>query len=791
MRRPLRYLKRATLMLLLCVAIGIPFAPALARRVIRSRLQTMIATQLNARLEIDDLTYKFPYGVEVDGAQLMTDGPDARPLALLTVPHLSLHLARSPLRSGPLVIESLIVDRPAIHMVRLSDGLVGRRGLARDTSAPTAHGKNWKLSDMFQLRRLGLHDGQVVYEDKSLKNTRPLEWKNLNVDLSTVRETGVQYAFHLIADDSPLASLDAMGTADIDTLLLNLKRCTLTVNVDPTLKQSALPPEYQEALSALGVRGSLALSSTATLPVLDLQHSTYDTTVELWKASASVPQWHTQLNGLSTKIRFKDGGGRPSVEFANFDAASNTGSIHLAGGSIVIDPQLMTWSLSKLSGRIDSAEQTPGQGRGSIEFNLDASGPLLAPDAKSIKADLHLIPSAVSLRPPGMAGTIEQFAETHLSLSDGVLSAQGLRAGFGNDLWFIKSVRADLSKLPDRIDVADLQGCLTFGSPRATYPADVEKILQPLDPSGPWFFNGTARIGIRPTVKTDYRVLVHTARGRLAVTDHHIPIYNINTECTVTPAAVTISHFTGGILRGELKVNGTMEIPGDNRYDLRASARAIDLNQLVLAVSDPKKKPEPLGGHANLTAHLTGIIPSDARTVLDMLAGRGEFEVKDGDFWHVPVMQSIADNSNVRATMTVGEAAGLFNVSEGVVHLSHAAVSAPALGVEGAGSIDFKGRLNFDVITTVLGNWGSKFDIGDDGTFSRAVDQVEQTINGVAQVAVVNIHIDGTANKPEVHPVPAPFITKPTAQFVGFLKDKSQNGDLLGFVKNQPAKPAN
>src|SRR5258708_5571552 len=111
MRRPLRYLKRATLILLLCVAIGIPFAPALARRIIRSRLQTMIATQLNARLEIDDLTYKFPYGVEVDGAQLVTDGPDARPLALLTVPHLSIHLARSPLRSGPLVIESLIVDR--------------------------------------------------------------------------------------------------------------------------------------------------------------------------------------------------------------------------------------------------------------------------------------------------------------------------------------------------------------------------------------------------------------------------------------------------------------------------------------------------------------------------------------------------------------------------------------------------------------------------------------------------------------------------------------------------------
>ena len=768
------------------VALAMIVAPMLVRRVVRWRLQSMIAAQLNADLQMGDLSYQYPYGVEVTDATLIANGPDGRPLELLRVPHLSLMLAHSPLRSGPLVIESLSIDKPAIHLIRLPAGLVGRNGLAKSKAEKEEETHPWKLSDMFQLRQVTITGGSVIFEDRALANTRPLVWNNLNIDLRTAPTSGSEYGFHFIADDLPLASLDAKGSVDIDSFLLNLERLQLAVNVDPSKRDSAVPPEYQRIIDKFGIRGGLSMTTRAALAPSDLSHSTYDTTVELRDATARVPKWNLNLDHVSGKLHLADDAGHPLAEFVSLDGRSPDAALHLGGGILKFDPQRKHWTLTDLAGNITARPAAPGKTTGSVDFHLTGDGPLTASNLAPLSATLHILPRDMSFQPPGLANRIEQIAETELTLKDGVISARKLRAGYGDDVWYIKQADIDLSRMPESIGIHDLDGAITFAAARSTYPKPLEEMLAPLDPSGPWFFNATATLGLKRSAKPDYHVQLHTARGGLKLTDRRVPVFNINTAIQITPAGIEIQHLEAGALRGELKLAGTIGFGDIPSYQMTGEIRGANLNDVSRLMAKPGEKPAPLAGRANLSLHVAGTISKEQSQVIDAIRGDGELEVKDGDFWQIPVMKSIAANSNVRTVMTVGEAAAVFTVSHGAVHLKHAAVSAPALGVEGHGDVTFKGSLDIDCITTVLGNWSEKFAAGED--VSRTVDQVQRTLNGVTQAAVMNVHVGGSVNHPAVNAIPAPFLSAPMTQFVTFLKGGSQQaGGLLGYVKDQPA----
>lgn len=475
------------------VATGLVLAyfitPLVLRHLVRTRLQAMIADQLNAELRIGGLSYSIPYTVDVTDAELVAPDPEGKPLELLRVPHLALSLARSPLRSGPLVIQSVQIDDPSIHLIKTASGLVGHRTLARpqNPTADSGSTKQWKLSQMFQLRRLALHGGKVIYEDRTLAHTRPLVWQNLNVDLDTAPESGSQYAFHFIADNAPLATLDAMGQADIDELLLRLSRSRLSLSVQPGHEHSALPPEYQEVLQRLGVRGVLVINTVATVPLRDPRNSRYDTMLELHDASAFLPTLSRPIEKLSARLNVVDGGGHPALHFNFLNATSEGVAVGLTSGSASIEPGSLVWTLSGLKVQIEADTLPDRQFNGALDFTLSGSAPLLASNLHQYAGELHLFPHNLTATLPPFPQGLDQFADTTMTLKDGVLATRQLRAAYGNDVWYIKQADVDLTHLPARLAIHNAQGCLTFGTPRAKYPPAMEDFLAPLNPGGPFF----------------------------------------------------------------------------------------------------------------------------------------------------------------------------------------------------------------------------------------------------------------------------------------------------------------
>src|SRR5665213_2635521 len=215
--------------LLLGTALWV-LGPILARSFIRHRLQSMIADQ-----------------------------PDAK------------------LGSGPLVIQSLTLDNPVVHLIRTSAGLSGRRVLAKsddasvpgpagassasagNSAAPGAAARRGRLSEMFRLTHLAMRGGRIIYENQCRRGAVPMTWKNLDIDLSTSRRNDASYAYRMKVNNTPLATLESSGTADLDDLVLRIQSCALRVNVNYDERESALSAEIQQPLREWGARGALSI----------------------------------------------------------------------------------------------------------------------------------------------------------------------------------------------------------------------------------------------------------------------------------------------------------------------------------------------------------------------------------------------------------------------------------------------------------------------------------------------------------------------------------------------------
>jgi hypothetical protein len=713
-------LRRLTIAVLIGLVVAYFVTPGLLRHLVKSRLQSMIAAQLDADLEFEKLTYHFPYAIDVTNASLTARGTaDTKPFQLIHVSHLAIELAKSPLRSGPLVIESVLIEEPSIHVIKDHHGLIGRRaagaGPAGGPDKPKP--KDWKLSQMFQLRRLSLRGGKAVYEDQSIDNTVPLVWENLNFDVDTVPLSSSAYAFHLVTDNAPQASFDAVGSADVDALTINIEKGTLNLDADSARERSALPPEVQQLVRRMNLHGALSINTKANVLLTDLRKSTYDTTLELSKASAAPPQIGNPIDKVTAKLRIHGDGGKPSLTLAYVNAASGGVDLRLEGGSVDFDSTSLEWKLAGLTGHLNAAAIPGGRLAGDMDFAVDGAAPLFAKNIREFRGQVKVTPHQLRTIPHLFPDPIDQFTEATFTLANGTVSARQLRAGYRDDVWFIKSAEIDLGNLPREVVVNHFEGCLTFSANRGKYPAAIEEIFAQTNPVGPWFIDASmVKVPLAAPEKADYHAVVRTPNGQLSLNNRRIAVFNINTAITVVPGIVRVDHFDAASLQGELHATGWAQPAKGGAYDFNAKIDGVEMHDILMSTQKPGAKPVPLSGRADVVAHLFGVIPAGNQPFIDALRGDGSFSVENGNFWQIPLFQDVAKSANVQNdSMTVGDAFGKYTIAHSTLHLEPFAVSAPILGVDGSGDVTFKGfvDLNLVAIPGQIGKTNGKNAIGN------------------------------------------------------------------------------
>jgi hypothetical protein len=770
--------------------------PPLLRRIVQHRLQALASDKLNARLEIGSLDYRYPYGVDVRDAALVTQTPQGESLTLLEIPRLRLELAKLPFARGPLVIERLEIAEPSIHLIRTANGLVGSKTLVRENpQAESESEQRSKLSDILRLTRFVVHGGSITYEDRTAPGTVPVVWKDLNVDLNIKPESAGNYAYHLKVNNAPLATLEANGSANIDDLTLQLEKCALTVAVDPDATESPLPAAIQRPLHDWRARGQIALDLSAQVPLRHPADGVFQCDLGLSNASARVPGWQMPLDKLLLKMEFSRGSqASASARIDVLEADAQGARLRIDDAVSTVDPATGAWQIKLANGHLDaptSLSTLPADVReeidklhltGSLDFALDASGPSAGHDLTHCSGTLALHPRNLTLCPPGFFEPIGGLVDTTLTLADGTVLVQELRGASGDNLLYVRQAKVGLADWPRLVRITDAAGCLTFGPARA-YPPLIANDLAAVQPVGPYFFDGDVAVDLSQPRKTlDYHLTVHTNRGRITLGPSGVPLTDIDTMISLTPAGATVEKLNASLLEGSCSATGNVKFAAGFPYAAKLECRDVDLKELAGYLGQPGDQPTRLSGRAMLTADVSGVIPPSGTPAYQGLSGSGEFEIRHGDFWEIPVMKSIAGAFS-KDSLTVGEAAGQFVIGDHKIHFNRAVANSPLLGVEGSGDLGFDQTLNFKGVADPFGSWGER--VGAPGPLATILGTVQRTINVATSTALYQIVVTGTTSAPKTTAVPAPVVTHGVQSLLSKARNQNPVGGLLAEMHKE------
>jgi hypothetical protein len=304
--------------LLVIVILGWLTGPRIVAGIIRSKLQSAIANRVNAKLEIDELTYHPLLSVTIGHARLIANGTN-NPIAEFG--GLSVNLAKLPL-GGPIIVDQLIVTDPTIVLQRLPSGqLQFAPNLATSSSSspqPPSAGPPRLFSSVLQVKHLEIRHLSVQVNDQSQV---PQTLMTADVTADQANSPG-SYNFHLNWASGSVAQARAQGVADMDHQALALQNASVDEQVPMENAMSQLPPEIQALCRQYGLVGT-----KSTLSIDDGATIALDSAAGRWK-----------LRGLSGRLVMSDQGSSQQAKAQILFRASGGGPLDAMNDLSKLDP---------------------------------------------------------------------------------------------------------------------------------------------------------------------------------------------------------------------------------------------------------------------------------------------------------------------------------------------------------------------------------------------------------------------------------------------------------------------
>jgi hypothetical protein len=272
--------------------------------------------------------------------------------------------------------------------------------------------------------------------------------------------------------------------------------------------------------------------------------------------------------------------------------------------------------------------------------------------------------------------------------------------------------------------------------------------------------------------KADYFVSVIADDARFDMLEGRVPMTGVKGGASFSPLSVRIDKARANLYGGSMVATFHVMPLKPSSFDGEASVKDVQLKQIGDAFQLPPKQRERLSGKAYLNVAWAGDIPQKGSDAwLDTVRAQGEFEIFGGQFWTLPVLGHVAERVGRSSQLTVGEAAGRFEVKDRQINLTKAAVQSPALGLVGSGSIGFDQSLDLKVIAAPLGDWRERLKRGGIPLLSDAAGEVfgaiQKVVNTATSTLLYEFHVKGTLKQPKVDTVPAPVLTEPAALLLG------------------------
>lgn len=772
-----------------------------AKPYLRHRIEVIVSKRMNAKLSIGSISYLPPYGVRVDDAQLIGPGPQGVPSDLLDIRRLDLHLAKLPIGGGPLVFERINISQPVVHIFRKPENappqqkLFKRRPTTVPADEPDLGGR--KLSEILRLKELTIDGGEVMYKDLRKPASPPLVLKLVDVTIHTTQHGPADYDFTIDAVNRPLASLSANGSINVDTTQLLLNMLKLEARAEPGRPPEQLPPEVQSLLKSYNIGGSINLTASGSAVLKSLATAKYDLTIALHDASATVPKWDAALDRLDVVLHCAGVGRRVDIRIAQFIAGSGDTILSIAdGASLLLDGEAGRWSLEGFGGWLNLGGDRAAlpvrsravfhkfDPRGRVDFAGHLAGPLGRDLPRGgayvdlIEGEVLAYPRQAQFTPARFVAPITMIEGGPIRFAHGVISFQALTGRYGNDQFNVTSARLAVAPMLEKqYRYGDIAGNVVFHRPNPPYPLPFGKTIEALEPQGEydlagWFWLDKTRLSDTGKLgRPNYDLLISSDDGSMALTKRRIPFTHIKGDAEIVPTLLRIKDLRADVAGGTLTGMADVKTKKPVAYNGTAAVQDVNLKQLaeLYGIHDPKRG--HIDGKGSIRATFSGGAAWEGQSQLDRLeASDGVIQVDEGDFWQIPLFHGVAGGAKVKdEALTVGEVAAFFTVKDRTVHLSDAAINAPALGVQGGGDVAFDGALDLHMVAAPLADWRENLQKAGIPLVGDVAGAIQKLLNTATGTLLYDLRVTGTLKKPEIAVLPAPVLTKTAAALFGSL----------------------
>jgi hypothetical protein len=738
--------------------------PMVLAPILRSKLNTLVNSHLNAELRIGSLRYSFPYGVRARDVHLISNSDQNE---LFSADRVDLSLVQLPIRKGPLLIQRIDLKNPAIHIIQNSDGSLAGKNMLRPH--PEEQPTSQKISDILQLRRFSISGGQIRYEDAA--HAAPMVWQNLAADIHLKPTSGSQYSWDFTAVSAPAAKISSNGTIDVDQAVLDISKLNIVAEVDHDKGNSALPSQVQKFLKTLGAAGTADFRVSAHVPLKDLPAAQI-------QASLDLKDLHADLDGspVSGDVQFTvdKQANNPQVrlEIPKLAVKTDAGNVNVRHLTAEVDSRRGAWRVSDFTIEAQPPNHSGSGGVTRIIGSMVGTG-------KAIQQyDLLMTLDDLSLTPHGLELPIEHINGT-IHASNGAIVADRISATFGDDRFRVQTATIPLEHLTDKIQFRDLYVSISFHQPSPHYPGDLRRLIAQLNPAGSYDIHGNYTFTFHGPDESNLTLISNDAA--LAIGPKRIPITNLQSEILLTSDQAQIHKFSGDLFGGTISGSGNVGVNKPNPFQANVTLHNVDLQKAAVNFIVPDSGPQKLSGIADAALNGTGTVDD-----LNSINGHGEVKVTDGQLWQIKLLDGMVSRTKIaRNALTPGDAAAVFDVADKQVQISAAAINSPALGFQGNGTVGFDGQLDLNVIVAPLGDWQAQMKKTGipiiSGIASNLAGGIQKFLASATSNLLYQFHVTGSASEPKVEAVPAPFLSDHSAEIFANMMKKKQ--DLLETIR--------
>jgi hypothetical protein len=346
-------MKKARLILLVPIALAVLVGgasywwvsrsgsvPASITRWVGQQLQTIANWHLNPTLTFDDLTYTYPSTVSAKNIKLTAADPahPGQTISILSATEMTLELAEIPRTGQPIAMRKIILRNPVFLAVAERPGSPRLIGFS-DLLKPAQHRKQQpqppgvKLSEVFQMRRVEIIDGRIVY-DPRIQGRPPMQLDQIRLRMDLDDPVAGSYALRTSLTRAPVFDISIAAKLNLDTLVANDLAIQLKANLAPG-QQKYLPSDLQKLLNDHEVSGELSTTIAGSVAFPNFTSSTLHADASLVNANVSLGDHRVPIDSLSLNAALAN----RTLDISRLDIAALHGQSTLTG-SVALDDSL-------------------------------------------------------------------------------------------------------------------------------------------------------------------------------------------------------------------------------------------------------------------------------------------------------------------------------------------------------------------------------------------------------------------------------------------------------------------